>query len=183
MYRAALDTSVLVPSLTRDFLLQLATERCYQAIWGRAVVVELDYVLERLDEKSGRRTAEESRAYRARLLDRMEAAFPGSCVEAATKGDSPDYGLVDPDDNHLVHAAILGKADAIVTNDRRAGLAGCRALRAADVEILSAAEFMTNTYAQHPIGAAAAAERVARRRGLSVDEVLRRLDLEPSTNS
>ncbi len=45
----------------------------------------------------------------------MEAAFPGSCIEAVTKGESSDSGLADPDDNHLVHAAILGKANAIMT--------------------------------------------------------------------
>ena len=103
----------------------------------------------------------------------------GSCIEPATKDGSPDYGLTDPDDNHLAHAAILGKADAIVTNDKRAGFADSEALRDANVEVLAANQFMTNTLAQHPRSAAAALERVATRRRESVERILRLLQLAP----
>ncbi len=50
----------------------------------------------------------------------------------------------------MVHAAIFGGAEVIVTTDRRAGFAASRSLEAAEVEILTPAEFAGNTVAFHP---------------------------------
>ena len=40
----------------------------------------------------------------------MERAFHGARIEAP-KDREYDYGLTDPDDGHVAHAAIIGKAD------------------------------------------------------------------------
>jgi len=61
MYRAVLDTCALVPGRQRDLLLQLATEEAYAPLWGSGILVELDYVLARLDAKRGREGSEERR--------------------------------------------------------------------------------------------------------------------------
>ncbi|GAB2444584.1 hypothetical protein GCM10027062_25680 [Nocardioides hungaricus] len=146
MYRAVLDTCALVPGRQRDFLLQLAAEEAYAPLWGSGILFELDYVLERLDARRGRDGSEERRRH---LLEQMRHAFPGAEI-TAPKDRAYDYDLDDPDDGHVVHAAILGKADAIVTDDTRAGFRASRVLQEAAIEVVSAAEFAANTVSAHP---------------------------------
>jgi predicted nucleic acid-binding protein len=147
VYRAVLDACVLVPGLQqRDFLLQLATERAYAPLWGTGILFELDYVLAGLDERRGR---PDSAARRERLFRSMRRAFPGATVEAP-KDRVYSYQLADPDDAHVAHAAITGKADAIVTDDSRAGFSTAPDLIQAQVEIVTARQFAANTVAAHP---------------------------------
>lgn len=79
----------------------------------------------------------------------MKRAFPGSEVKAPKDG-TYDYGLNDPDDGHIAHAALIGKADAIVTDDKRAGFKTAEVLIEANVGIVFADEFVANTVAAHP---------------------------------
>lgn len=146
MYRAVLDTCVLVPGLQRHFLLQLATEEAFAPLWSSGTVWELDEVLARIDAKRQRVGSE---AYRARLLAEMRLAFPGAEIRAPRDG-AYDYDIDDPGDGHVAHAALLGKADAIVTNDRRSGLATSAILLAAAIEVVHPSDFAANTVAAHP---------------------------------
>lgn len=133
--------------MQRDFLLQLATEGAYSPLWGSGIITELDYVLERLDQRKGR-DPEESAKYRQHLLEQMTRYFPGSTIEAPKTREYP-YDIVDLDDGHVVHAAIIGKADVIVTSDQRAGMETSSVLAEASVDVLSAHEFAANMVAAH----------------------------------
>lgn len=146
MYRAVLDTCALVPSLQRDFLLQLATEEAYAPVWGSGILFELDYVLAGLHDKRG---ISDSAIRRLHLFDQLKQAFPGSEVHAPKDRDY-NYGLNDPDDGHVAHAAIIGKADAIVTDDRRAGFSTAEVLMEADIETVHPHQFAANTVSAHP---------------------------------
>lgn len=160
MYRALLDTCVLVPDLQRDFLLQLAAEWAYAPLWGTGVLFELDYVLERLSIKRG---GDGNPTGRARLLNEMRQAFPGSTIEAP-KDRSYPYVLADMDDGHVAHAAIIGKADALVTDDKRAGLETSTDLKDASVEVLRPHAFAANTVSAHPEAGHRALLEIAERR-------------------
>lgn len=159
MYRAVLDTCALVPGRQRDFLLQLATEEAYAPLWGSGILFELDYVLARLDAKRGREGSDERRQ---RLFDQMRRAFPGAEVRAP-KDREYDYDLGDPDDGHVAHAAILGKADAIVTDDSRAGFTTSAVLSEAGIDVVHPHEFAANTVAAHPEAGVRALVAMSRR--------------------
>lgn len=137
---------MLVPGGQRDFLLQLAAEGAYAPLWGSGILVELDYVLTRLDAQRGR---PDSAANRARLFATMARAFPGATIDSPKDRAYP-YWLSDPDDGRVVHAAITGKADALVTDDSRAGFSTSADLDAAQIEVVTARQFAANTVAAHP---------------------------------
>lgn len=100
MFTALLDTCVLVPSTQRDVLLECASTEIYRPVWSQAILDELAYTLTRLLTLKGR-TTDEVNAYVTRLRNQMGNAFP------------------DPDDTHVVAAALTAGAQVIVTSDRR----------------------------------------------------------------
>jgi hypothetical protein len=80
MFAAVLDTSVLWPSLQRDFLLSLAIEGMYRPLWSSAILAELEYTetLKLID----RREQPDVAAMRARyLIEQITAAFDDALVE------------------------------------------------------------------------------------------------------
>jgi predicted nucleic acid-binding protein len=160
VYRAVLDTCALVPSLQRDFLLQLATEEAFAPVWGSGILFELDYVLTGLHDKRG---ITDSASRRQHLFVQLKDAFPGSEVHAPKDRDY-SYGLNDPDDGHVAHAAIIGKADAIVTDDRRAGFSTAGVLVEADIEIVHPHQFAANTVSAHPHAGVRALQEMSNRR-------------------
>ena len=116
MFAACLDTCVLYPSLQRDFLLSLAVEGLYRPVWSGAVLAELENVERtKLVERMGLDPAEADRRA-SRLVETMRAAFQGAEVQGweALEGV---FGLPDPDDEHVVAAAVMSGAGAIVTDN------------------------------------------------------------------
>jgi PIN domain len=144
----------------------------YRPIWSTAILAEVE---EFESEKARKRGISEDHARRhtRHLLDQMNSAFDDARVE----GWEPlvgSYRLPDPDDEHLVAAAVIGGAGAIVTHNVR-HFPPDRLPRGLD--ILRPADFVHNTVALDSGRSLRAVERMADRSGRlgprwSVDDVL-----------
>ncbi|WP_336626306.1 MULTISPECIES: PIN domain-containing protein [unclassified Microbacterium] len=175
MFTATLDTSVLWPSLQRDFLLSLAIEGTYRPTWSSAILDELQFHEEAKLVKRGMPVAEAARRA-ATLIAAMRREF----ADAEVDGWQPlegTFGLPDPDDEHVLAAAVTAGAGAIVTEN----LKDFPADRIPPgIQVLSAREFAKNTVALNPRLALAAVHEIASRSGrygatLAVGEILETL--------
>ncbi|GAA1469356.1 PIN domain-containing protein [Microbacterium thalassium] len=172
MFTATLDTSVLWPSLQRDFLLSLAIEGAYRPTWSSAILDELEFHEEAKLVKRGMPvTKAAGRA--ATLIAAMRREF----ADAEVEGWEPlegTFGLPDPDDEHVVAAAVIAGAGAIVTENLKDFPTG---KIPPGIQLLSATEFAKNTVALNPRHALAAVQEIASRSGrygsaLTVEEIL-----------
>lgn len=105
-YTAVLDACVLYPALVRDVLLSLAHADLYSAKW--TVDIRDEWKRSLLAARP---------ELRARIDDAaaaMEQAIPDALVDGY-RHLIAGLRLPDPDDRHVLAAAIAGHADAIVT--------------------------------------------------------------------
>ena len=99
-----LDTCVIYPDALRDILLGTAARGGFEPLWS-------DRVLEEWARAARKKGAEDQ----ARLIAiAMRAQFPRAMV-MGWEGVAARLVLPDPDDEHVLAAAIVGHADAIVT--------------------------------------------------------------------
>jgi predicted nucleic acid-binding protein len=105
-----LDASVLFPNVLRDTLLTLAEHELYEPQWSAQILAEV------------RRNVIAKRSVAPAAIDRtlalMSAAFEYATVEGWQKLVD-QVELHDPDDRHVVAAAIAGGARTIVTANLR----------------------------------------------------------------
>jgi predicted nucleic acid-binding protein len=173
MFAALLDTSVLWPSLQRDFLLSLAIEGMYRPLWSSTILAELEYT--ETQKLMDRCEQPDVAAMRARhLIEQMTAAFDDALVENWEPHEGT-FGLPDPDDEHVVAAAVVGGAGAIVTeNLRDFPLAKIPP----HIKLLSPAEFAADTVSVSPDVALRAVQTMAARYAappLTTEDILNRL--------
>ena len=108
-YTALLDANVLYPAPMRDLLLQLAVMDVYRAKWTDDIHREwIDALLEREPHR------------RREDLERTRGLMDQSTRDAIVTDYAtliPTLTLPDPDDRHVLAAAIVGRCDAIVTQN------------------------------------------------------------------
>ena len=105
---AVLDACVLVPMPLCDTLLRLAEEPAvYRPVWSEQILLEVGNALEN--------NLHRSRFQRERRIHAMRGAFPEAEVSVPRGLVNGVTGIPDPNDRHVVAAALLGAADAIIT--------------------------------------------------------------------
>lgn len=107
MMRALLDANVFFQTWTVDPLLSFADSEFFEPLWSDRILTE---AREHLPEVWGRSTASGVDRY-LRLID---AAFPDARVRG-WEALEPSIRLADPDDRHVLAAAVTGRADVIAT--------------------------------------------------------------------
>lgn len=105
-YTAIYDACVLYPAPLRDLLMRLALTDLYRAKWSADIHDEwMRNLLANRPDLQGRLE---------RTRDLMNVALPDALV-VGYQGLIPSLQLPDPDDRHVLAAAICGRADVIVT--------------------------------------------------------------------
>src|SRR3954447_26302240 len=117
MFTALLDSCVLWPSTQRDFLLSLAFEGAYRFIFSEAILAEVE-ANEEIKRVERGDSEEEGRKKAAHLGGRMRSSF-GDAIVMQWEGLEGPYRLPDPDDEHVLAAAVVGGAGSIVTENFR----------------------------------------------------------------
>jgi len=158
MFAALLDTSVLWPSLQRDFLLSLAAEGLYRPLWSEAILEELNTheALKLIDRGE---TPDAAGARAEHLITRMREAFDDAIVTGWEPLEGT-FGLPDPDDEHVVAAAVVGGAGVIVTHNLK-DFPATEVPRHLDIQ--TPREFAANTASVDPVRAARVLVEIANR--------------------
>jgi len=150
---AILDACVLYPAPVRDLLLSFADNGLYKPKWSEDIQEEWsrNLLLNRQDL---------NKELLQLTIEAMNNAFPDSNVE---KYDSliPDIMLPDPNDRHVVAAAIRSKADVIVTYNLKDFPKSIE--NEYDIEIQHPDEFLCNVYDLHPEKAKEAFAKMVKR--------------------
>lgn len=109
-FSAVLDACVLVPIAQADTLLCLAETDLYRPLWSTRILDEAVRTLETIHPDMKRSGAARARA------DVMNTAFDDACVDG-WEHLLHAINLPDENDRHVVAAAILGRADLIITSN------------------------------------------------------------------
>ena len=104
---ALLDANVLYPAPLRDYLLHLASLGVFEPIWTAAI--QNEWIRNLLKARPDINRVALQATQRA-----MNIAFPGSSI-SGYESLINSLSLPDPNDRHVLAAAITGKAQVIVT--------------------------------------------------------------------
>jgi len=108
---ALLDANVLYPAPMRDLFLQLSASGLFQAKWSADIHREWIEALRRREPHRERVALERTRE----LMDRHAR----DCLVTGYEELIAELWLPDPNDRHVVAAAIVGRCSVIVTQNLR----------------------------------------------------------------
>ena len=108
--RALLDANVLYPTVMREILLGVAAKGLYAPLWSERLLEEW--------RRAAARHGPQDRAIAEGEAARINAAFPPALVRPG-QGRLDRLWLPDPNDVHVLAAAIAGNADVIVTQNAK----------------------------------------------------------------
>lgn len=157
-FTALIDACTLADTLKRNLLLTLAEAGFFRLRWSGPILDETEAAIDGILRKKGRADAAD-RAKRARAS--MEAAFEDAMVTDFDIFLPAAAGLPDPDDAHVVAAAIKTQAAMIVTENLKDFPAAI--LDTLDIEAKPADEFIADTIALDEGRAVAAIRRMRER--------------------
>ena len=141
-YTALVDACSLVSVWRRNLLLSLAEAEFFRLRWSQSILDETERALAKLHRQRGS-TDGVARAQQA--ITSMTRAFPEAMVDDFSRLLANPVGLPDPNDEHVVAAAVKTQAQAIVTeniSDFPADLLG-----ELNLEARTADEFIADTIA------------------------------------
>lgn len=111
---AFLDANVLYHSVLRDVLLSIAEAAVFQVRWSPDVLDEMQRAIER---RAARKAPQPSvaRGGAAYVRKLMEQSFPEAMVERVAYERLISRMTNHPKDRHVLAAAVVGRADVLVT--------------------------------------------------------------------
>lgn len=138
-YVAVLDADVLHPHVCCDLLLGLADRGLFRPVWSQAIIEEL-------------RSSLVKRGLSAQKVDwrinQMTTEFREAMVDGVERYACVVLDAADPDDAHVVAAALAARADGIVTQNVRDFRTN--ELAAIGIELQSFDEFLLNQWTLAP---------------------------------
>lgn len=146
-----LDANVLYPYRVRDVLLRFAEAGLYRARWSQEIIEEWTRNLLK-------RAPHLAESIQSQVVA-MEDAFPEAIIEGY-EPLVPSLNLPDPNDRHILAAAIRASAQHIVTENIKHFPES--ALKPYDIEAVRADTFLASTFELYQTESVAALRRMRR---------------------
>jgi hypothetical protein len=152
---ALIDATDLFPQDQRDILVQVALDGMYRMLWSETILQETACAIHRrLRKRDGLSQRRETEHMLGLLTGALIEADAGSSADddairaqIDVMGKDPaNWGTSDVDDRHVIAAAIVGGADALVTSDGRFDSALCE--KAFDLRVIGVDDFFADIFTQ-----------------------------------
>ena len=157
-FTVLLDANVLAPALTRNLLLSFAEAEFFRPRWSVKIMDETERAFARMRSK---KNVDDPEGDARRARNAMERAFEDATVAGFEAIEHGLSNFPDPNDAHVIAAAIQTGASTIVTNNLKDFPEV--ALELHGIEVRSASDFLADTIDLKPEKAALAVKQMRER--------------------